>query len=714
MKKKQKVQIFKLEERVLFDGAAAAEIVAAVNNAGNAGNAEQNADDSEPGKEEKFVQNTVRNAGPVDTPAPDANVQNAGESLPQADAAQNDPADVLIQGHADFSQLTDPDAGFSGDVADFIQAASHPDSDASAHELIVIDSDAADRIDDAAFEGKNVLVLDAGSDAADQIDEWMNEHSDQNINEVRLVTDSDTLASQVSDIDNLEVTAVDAFQSELADADSGNLVIVPDPEACITVDASADELPEALADDAGEGRHELVIVNSTMADLDNVLDQLGDSRDILIIDVKSDAFEQISDYLNNSDAAYDAVHILTHGNDGGVVLGSQFVSDADSFAVFADHITADGDILFYGCDMAATESGQHFIQNIADVTGADVAASADITGSLAHNGNWTLEYSTGAIETTAVTLDSSWNHRLAAYTIGTGGTYASLADLNGTTFLDGDSIAYLESMSDYITGSSFTINGKVTLATGAFEVTVTGGTFDFTSGQLIVGGTGTLTLQDVTVTGDYSAVSAANILNVIEKTDSGTLNIIGGSMTVTGAANRATHLIANTAGSGVINISGEAQITLTSDIAASAVIYNVKDHTVTIGTDGTADGTKISMTTGSGYEVYGIYNNGTLRICNSFVTAGGTGSVGLFNGTDGTVTFKADVTPDQYLTSADLASLSAANLVGNFSKLVYSITGGAYSVYNQKSFTASAPELKFTGTIDGTDMVRHVPGCVMM
>ena len=78
-KKKHNVQIFKLEERVLFDGAAAADIVAAVNNAGNDAQADQESDDNSQDKEEKLVQNTVQNAGPVDTPAPEANVQNEGE-----------------------------------------------------------------------------------------------------------------------------------------------------------------------------------------------------------------------------------------------------------------------------------------------------------------------------------------------------------------------------------------------------------------------------------------------------------------------------------------------------------------------------------------------------------------------------------------------------------------------------------------------------------
>ena len=65
MKKKQKVQIFKLEERVLFDGAAAAEIAAAVDQAAeqNQNQADDHSDNSEQGKEDKLIRNTVQNAG---------------------------------------------------------------------------------------------------------------------------------------------------------------------------------------------------------------------------------------------------------------------------------------------------------------------------------------------------------------------------------------------------------------------------------------------------------------------------------------------------------------------------------------------------------------------------------------------------------------------------------------------------------------------------
>jgi hypothetical protein len=51
-----------------------------------------------------------------------------------------------------------------------------------------------------------------------------------------------------------------------------------------------------------------------------------------------------------------------------------------------------GDILIYGCDVAAGPKGQAFIDTVARLTGADVAASMDKTGDLSRSGDWDLEY----------------------------------------------------------------------------------------------------------------------------------------------------------------------------------------------------------------------------------------------------------------------------------------------------------------------------------
>lgn len=56
-----------------------------------------------------------------------------------------------------------------------------------------------------------------------------------------------------------------------------------------------------------------------------------------------------------------------------------------------------GDLLFYGCEVAGGV-GPGVLQAIADATGADVAASADLTGAANRGGNWVLESHIGHIE----------------------------------------------------------------------------------------------------------------------------------------------------------------------------------------------------------------------------------------------------------------------------------------------------------------------------
>lgn len=476
MTKKKKVQIFKLEERVLFEGAAAADIVAAVDNAGAADNADQ-ADGDSAEKEDQFVQNTVRNAGPAEAPSADSNVRNSGEGLPQADSASADPAEALIEGSADFPQLTDPETSFSGEVADFLSADMSDASDsglsvgslteAEKSELIILDKDAAAELDPAELEGKNVLILDGESDAAEQIENWLNEHDDQNFDSVKLVSDS-VDANDIGDIqghlmENAQVENISLadFRAELSGADQ-DMVIFPDNDANISVDGAplteTDTVPGELLEDAAKERNELVIINSTTADLDNVLDQLGDSRDILILDAKSQdsAMEQISAWLDaHADKQYDAIHILTHGTDTGLILGSDYVTDVSAFEIFRGHIADNGDMMIYGCETASTEAGQSFLQGIADATGADVAASTNLTGAAALGGDWTLEYSTGSIETTNITLDSSWNHTLAPYKVGEGQTYTTVK-------------ALLDAKSD-VTDIVFVSN-----ITESFDITITG------------------------------------------------------------------------------------------------------------------------------------------------------------------------------------------------------------------------------------------------
>ncbi len=62
-----------------------------------------------------------------------------------------------------------------------------------------------------------------------------------------------------------------------------------------------------------------------------------------------------------------------------------------ALATIGNAPTTTGDILLYGCDVAQGDSGNEFITQLAAASGADVAASADLTGSAALGGDWMLE-----------------------------------------------------------------------------------------------------------------------------------------------------------------------------------------------------------------------------------------------------------------------------------------------------------------------------------
>ena len=464
-RRQRKIEIFRLEDRVLFEAAGAAEAVEAVENASNPNPDRQN-DISESERQEKEAQSVAKYAGPdgAAIQEPGAPVQDQGAGLTRPDAIQQDPAQKLVDGSGDFSDVPDVTQEHTSELSDFLNAdfsvttdstlsfSDSLSSDSDTHELIVIDSDAAEDLDlDALSDKTEVLVLDNDSDAMEQINAYLDSH-DGKYDSIRFVTDGDSGADSAPDhleLNGREVSAsdLDAVRDHLADGgdlsvqtalddaapvytltpdgdfelahadDLHDAVIHPEIDETITVDASANVPVSALSNPVEEGREELVIINSNIAGKDVVLSQLG-GRDVLEIDPSQDALSQIQDYLDaNPDTQYDAVHILTHGNDQGFYLGSTQVTDAGQMTVFTGHMAENADFMLYGCNLAATERGQALIHDIADVTGCDVAASTDMTGAAAVGGDWVLEYNVGVVETASISLNADWNYRLATITV---------------------------------------------------------------------------------------------------------------------------------------------------------------------------------------------------------------------------------------------------------------------------------------------------------
>ncbi|MGY8871988.1 MAG: LamG-like jellyroll fold domain-containing protein, partial [Pseudomonadales bacterium] len=69
---------------------------------------------------------------------------------------------------------------------------------------------------------------------------------------------------------------------------------------------------------------------------------------------------------------------------------------------WGESLNTQADILIYGCNLVSSDNGQTLIDQLSELTLADIAASDDITGHAELGGDWELEYTTGNIETNIV------------------------------------------------------------------------------------------------------------------------------------------------------------------------------------------------------------------------------------------------------------------------------------------------------------------------
>lgn len=149
---------------------------------------------------------------------------------------------------------------------------------------------------------------------------------------------------------------------------------------------------------------QIAFVDSGLKNVDDLIASLTDAT-VYLIDAQQDGISVISNALSQrqqSGEGISSVHIFTHGDAGELQLGATTLT-ADNLTDYGGAIASwgnseTGDILLYGCDVAKGETGNAFINQFAALTGADIQASNDITGSSQLGGDWDLEVSVGSIE----------------------------------------------------------------------------------------------------------------------------------------------------------------------------------------------------------------------------------------------------------------------------------------------------------------------------
>ena len=118
--------------------------------------------------------------------------------------------------------------------------------------------------------------------------------------------------------------------------------------------------------------------------------------EIVVLDAGSDGVEQIAGWLGQHEGLH-AIQIVSHGDVGAIQLGNVQLDAgnldrrAALLARWGNALAPGGDLLLYGCNVGQGDEGDRFLARLATVTGADVAASTNPTGTAALGGDWTLE-----------------------------------------------------------------------------------------------------------------------------------------------------------------------------------------------------------------------------------------------------------------------------------------------------------------------------------
>ena len=156
----------------------------------------------------------------------------------------------------------------------------------------------------------------------------------------------------------------------------------------------------------------VVFIDSRVNDLDLLVSQFEAGTEYKVLDASYDGLLQIEESLSGK-FDYTSIQIISHGSPGAITIGSTLLTENNLFS-YQSHLenigyalTESGDLLLYGCNVGAGATGQYFVETLAQMTGADVAASDDLTGSAALGGDWILENTIGTIDALQVLADDS-------------------------------------------------------------------------------------------------------------------------------------------------------------------------------------------------------------------------------------------------------------------------------------------------------------------
>ena len=111
---------------------------------------------------------------------------------------------------------------------------------------------------------------------------------------------------------------------------------------------------------------EISFIDGNLSNISTLIAGLAPNSQYVILDPAQDGVEQMAEVLS----AYrnlSAIHVLSHGTDASVQLGSAVLNPdtlsrySRALADIGNALNAEGDLLWYGCNVAQSLAGQAFL-----------------------------------------------------------------------------------------------------------------------------------------------------------------------------------------------------------------------------------------------------------------------------------------------------------------------------------------------------------------
>ena len=146
-------------------------------------------------------------------------------------------------------------------------------------------------------------------------------------------------------------------------------------------------------------KKQVVFIDKQIQDYEVLIETLDKNTKVILIESNEDGFKKIEQTLGNG-KKYSAIHIIGHGSAGQILFGNALLTNENienynsTLKNIGKSLTSKGDILFYGCNIAANEKGENLIKEFQRLL-KQILTSDDVTGK---SGDWKLEHKVGNIE----------------------------------------------------------------------------------------------------------------------------------------------------------------------------------------------------------------------------------------------------------------------------------------------------------------------------